>query len=686
MHPSLSVETSSAIAKNVSEQVVQTKYGAFEMPDEGYKVHSGLSKQATEIAGLDVTSIPSVPKVLAIKVFYGNEYCIFRVNSDTSLKQLLAEASEFWNVPFLQYTFVDENDWVVTLWENAATLLRKTRKDTTRLESNEESRNVSSSSSEEYIHLWLVEKDKKKKNTYQDNTNNTNFRFSSFKTSFVSNYFKSKETTQVSPIFRFPTEEDLPVASFAKKDGEPKSGDEESPAIHLLDKNQQSQTGEVAKLLVSLYPQNKDSDSFEGTAARTDSTFNRTSLPRAAVVEHPTQKYTVSPSLKSQVESLLITENDKALCHICGKHDLKKPWLIRCRIADCGMLYHPDCVRWIPSDAASSNVHDGEQFLRLLLNDLCLWKCPKHQCSECGVESDPLACCTLCTTSYCSKHVPPSVRPYQMSPHDWHENLETKFRKIICDVCVGKETKRDPATVSGEKMNVDQSFPTAVCTFNVATTLLPRVEPKAIEFPWFATHFMELNREEAEMSMTKYQSFQRLEASSDSTIGYSEKAPKNTEASSVAKRPYVRRISPDSLKRNDFEFRLNDGSSVKLGPLLNMKLTDDDVAAGLSNNRVLQAAFIILRDEKKPLDAKALAERASERGFHCLSLMPNNTFSSQIYRNMKRKKEHSAFYKVNNGEFGLKIWLREEANAKMEDGETNKKTYQGTVSDQVEGS
>jgi len=72
-----------------------------------------------------------------------------------------------------------------------------------------------------------------------------------------------------------------------------------------------------------------------------------------------------------------------------------------------------------------------------------------------------------------------------------------------------------------------------------------------------------------------------------------------------------------------------------------MKLTDDDVAAGLSNNRVLQAAFIILRDEKKPLDAKALAERASERGFHCLSLMPNNTFSSQIYRNMKRKKEVS---------------------------------------------
>jgi len=50
-----------------------------------------------------------------------------------------------------------------------------------------------------------------------------------------------------------------------------------------------------------------------------------------------------------------------------------------------------------------------------------------------------------------------------------------------------------------------------------------------------------------------------------------------------------------------------------------MKLTDDDVAAGLSNNRVLQAAFIILRDEKKPLDAVRQCFRSSCDATHPVS-------------------------------------------------------------------
>ncbi|GJQ14390.1 hypothetical protein GpartN1_g6181.t1 [Galdieria partita] len=686
-YSSLSVETAhtGAYGNETAEQVVQTEHGSFEMPDNECFPNSVLSAQAAKASSSDVSSFPFTPKVLAIKIFFGNEYCIFRANSETLLKQVLAEASEFWNIPFSQFTLVDENDWVVSLWEKAETLLNSSKD--TRTEFKEDRINNCSTAAE-YIQLWLVEKDKKKRMSYQDGSNNMNVSLPPMRTSFITEGLgASKEVSKISPIFRFPTKGDF---HFGKKQEFTSSQNEtnENQNSPEVDSKQRNQTGEVAKLLVSLYPHNKNSELSERNVARTDATFSRNSLPRAAV-DHFMQRYNVSPSLKAEVDSLFILEDEKTFCHICGQRDLKNPWLIRCKIADCATLYHPDCVRWIPFDATSCSIFVEEQLLRHVLSDLSVWKCPKHRCSECGDDTIPLASCTLCTISYCSKHVPPSVRPHQMSPYDWQENADKKSRKIICDVCLDKETKQDPPCSSIKKMEVEHYSPFPVCVMNLETILLPKIETQAIEFPWFATHFILKKHQETESitetDKVQMHTVQELEASSESTIGYSERTPKNMETSNVPsqKRPYIRRISPESLKRNDFDFLLNDGSVVKLGPLLNMKLTDDDVAAGLTNNRVLQAAFIILKDEKKPMDARELAERASERGFHCLSLMPNNTFSSQIYRNMKRKKEQSAFYKVNNGEFGLKIWLQTGNNANGEDGQDNKDTHE-ILSDEVQ--
>lgn len=225
--------------------------------------------------------------------------------------------------------------------EKAEALLHN---DLKRTLSNEETTNNTGISAE-CIQLWLVEKDKKKRKACQQNTNKKNFLLPSIRTPLFS---KSstwwKEVHEVSPIFRFPMKGDYGLTEKAKKDEEKIGSQNEtngSLSISEVDSNQPNQSGEeVAKLLVSLHPQNRNSEWRENVGARTDSTLSRNSLPRAAV-NQPTQRNNISPSLKTQIDALFIMEDDKALCHICGQRDWNNPWLIRCKIEECSMLYHP---------------------------------------------------------------------------------------------------------------------------------------------------------------------------------------------------------------------------------------------------------------------------------------------------------------------------------------------------------
>jgi hypothetical protein len=181
--------------------------------------------------------------------------------------------------------------------------------------------------------------------------------------------------------------------------------------------------------------------------------------------------------------------------------------------------------------------------------------------------------------------------------------------------------------------------------------------------------------------------------------------PLKRDAGSMTKQPRMPPAEP--LRPEDEE----------AGPLLTMTMLDDgkryilgartrgltgyDEAAGLCNNRFLQAAFLVLREAewtrrkrlaelaeaaakakgvseqernkcnraaaaiptRVEMDAREILRVARARGFNpTVSPEPHNTFSSQIYRNMKRRREASTFRKADRGKFTLAPWVLEELN------------------------
>jgi hypothetical protein len=69
------------------------------------------------------------------------------------------------------------------------------------------------------------------------------------------------------------------------------------------------------------------------------------------------------------------------------------------------------------------------------------------------------------------------------------------------------------------------------------------------------------------------------------------------------------------------------------------------------------AAYIVLRDEKKPLTARIITDIALSRGFiKSEGKTPDRTMAAEIYRDMNAFGERSNFIKPGRGLFGLKEW------------------------------
>lgn len=73
-----------------------------------------------------------------------------------------------------------------------------------------------------------------------------------------------------------------------------------------------------------------------------------------------------------------------------------------------------------------------------------------------------------------------------------------------------------------------------------------------------------------------------------------------------------------------------------------------------------EAAYHVLKEEKKPLSAKKITEIALREGLvRSVGKTPNATMGAVIYTDIKRRRGKALFVKVKRGLFGLREWAKE---------------------------
>ncbi|KAK4533133.1 hypothetical protein CCYA_CCYA15G3990 [Cyanidiococcus yangmingshanensis] len=334
-------------------------------------------------------------------------------------------------------------------------------------------------------------------------------------------------------------------------------------------------------------------------------------------------------------------------CAICGQ---VSPLTRSCAILTCGRAYHPSCLGVVDGADAS-------------------FICDQHVCAGCGTRfSGQAYLCKLCSRLFCAHHVPSGSRREAIDV--WMAAADGDGHRvglITCALCMHQQS-------SGSRPRL-MLVPPAPDTQSAP---LLNSSLQGVPLMWTTSPRSQAKR--------------------------SSKPSKRT-ASSITKQPPMPPAAP--LRPEEEE----------AGPLLTMTMLDDgkryilgartrgltgyDEAAGLCNNRFLQAAFLVLREAewmrrkrlielseratktasttdqdrgkyakavatippRVEMDAREILRVARARGFNpTVSPEPHNTFSSQIYRNMKRRREASTFRKADRGKFTLAPWVLEELN------------------------
>jgi hypothetical protein len=335
-------------------------------------------------------------------------------------------------------------------------------------------------------------------------------------------------------------------------------------------------------------------------------------------------------------------------CGICGQASGEMRF---CILSSCRRAFHPSCM--------GAAEHAETPFL-----------CDQHGCSVCGHQpTDYGYLCKMCTRCFCARHAPAGRRH---EPFAIRHALEPGLRIgiITCAQCVHEHPLPEPASRLLEPDMV-------VLNAQGAPWVPPRVAMGPLT--WTST---------TPASGTRLPRASRRRASSTARqVPLPPAAPL---------RPEEEEAGPLLVMT-----MLDDGRRYVLGTRTR-GLTGYDEAAGLSNNRFLQAAFLVLREAewmrrrrvveyssraetqgegvsdqdrdrlskaraalpaRVEMDAREILRIARARGFNpTVSPEPHNTFSSQIYRNMKRRRESSPFRKADRGKFTLAPWVLDQLN------------------------